>query len=814
MENETFQSRVAVPLPVTGTFSYAVPDKLRASTRVGCRVLVPFKNRNLVGYVLDMVPRSEREELKEILDVLDPEPLFPPQLVPFFEWLADYYIYPLGQLIQSALPAGLNTNPFKSAALTENGRKALDLLPSRSEEREILSWVREHPGRKCPWPLQKVAPLQKKGWIRIEERLKRPAGPLMRCFVGPKEGVNIQELLAERRSPIQAKDEWKFLETLFASGPMLQSALKGKFGNADYLVKKWIKKGILESYTGAVYRNPASTCVSFSPTPHTLYPQQEDALSLIRQSLDRRAFSCFLLYGVTGSGKTEVYYRAMRYALETGLQTLLLVPEISLAFYMEGLFRLRLGDRIAIYHSGLSQGERYDQWTRIVRGEVDLVIGARSALFAPLPRLALIIVDEEHDSAYKQENNPRYQARDAAVLRAKLENGVVLLGSGTPSVQSFQNCRTSRYELLTMPERIESRPLPDVEIVDMKKPNGKGSEEEILSPELREALHQNLEERNQAILFLNRRGFHRLYLCRACGQSIRCPNCDVALTYHLRGNQLVCHYCGFYSAIPVKCSFCSLESMKPYGFGTEKLEKTLQGLWPDVRIARMDRDSTRRKGQAIQILKRFSDHQIDILVGTQMITKGYDFPGVTLVGVIAADLSLGFPDFRAAERTFQILSQVAGRAGRGTRKGRVIIQTFNPDHYAIRAAMAHDYHAFFEKERELREQLGYPPFSHLACLTLQGNHRQRTEEAVHRLGLEIRNLLARWPKRGKEVRILGPAEAPISRLKGKYRWQILVKSGSASLLRLFLHEVERISKGVLKSSGVNLILDLDPYQMI
>jgi len=399
-------------------------------------------------------------------------------------------------------------------------------------------------------------------------------------------------------------------------------------------------------------------------------------------------------------------------------------------------------------------------------------------------------------------------------LRAKLENAVVVLGSGTPSIQSFHNCRTSRYELITMPERIERRPLPEVEIVDMKKLNGKGSAEEILSPQLREALRQNLEERNQAILFLNRRGFHRLYLCRACGQSIHCPNCDVALTYHLRGNQLVCHYCGFYSVIPVKCPFCSHESLKPYGFGTEKLEKGLQDLWPGVRIARMDSDSTRRKGEALQILKSFSDHEIDILVGTQMITKGYDFPGVTLVGVIAADLSLGFPDFRAAERTFQILSQVAGRAGRGTRKGRVMIQTFNPDHYAIRAAMAHDYPAFFEKERELREQLGYPPFSHLACLTLQGNHKQRTEEAVHQLGMEIRNLLARWPKRGKEVRILGPAASPISRLKGKYRWQILVKSGSASLLKLFLHEVERLSKGVLKSKGVNLVVDLDPYQMI
>jgi primosomal protein N' (replication factor Y) len=353
-----------------------------------------------------------------------------------------------------------------------------------------------------------------------------------------------------------------------------------------------------------------------------------------------------------------------------------------------------------------------------------------------------------------------------------------------------------------------------VEIVDMKAIKGGQYRDEILSPKLIEALDKNLVAGNQTILFLNRRGFRSLYLCRSCGQSIRCPNCEVALTYHLEGNRLVCHYCGFHSETRLKCPSCGRKGVKAYGFGTEKLEQELKDMFPEARVARMDTDSTRKKGQAFQILKKFGEHEIDILVGTQMITKGYDFPRVTLVGVIAADLSLGFPDFRAGERTFQILSQVAGRAGRGDQRGNVIIQTFNPDHYAVHTATVHDYRSFFEKEKELREQLSYPPFSHLVCLRLKGNNKGKTEKAAQRLSVDIRGILAGWPKRGKEIQVLGPVEAPISRLKGKYRWQILIKSKSVSLLKHLLTGVEKSSRKVLQSSGVHLILDVDPYQMI
>jgi primosomal protein N' (replication factor Y) len=803
-----------VSVPVRGTFSYAVPNGLAPLARVGCRAMVPFKNRTVTGYILEKIPRDNDQNLKEILDILDTEPLFHDKLTHLFKWMADYYVHPIGQVIQSVLPGGLNMNPFKTASLTEKGLAVLDMLPPLCEEKKILSWINDHPEKRLAWPLPKITRLQKKGWLVVQERMKkRRGGPLMRRFVRPKDGIDLQSLIEETGSSLKAQGEIEFLEAVFGSNGILLSELSAAFANGAYLAEKWVKKGVLERYTGAVYRGPAGNIMFPSPLPFKLYEQQQRALSHILRFLDKGAFCSCLLYGITGSGKTEVYYRAVEHAIGLDRQAILLVPEISLAVYLEGVFRSRLGDRIAIYHSGLSPGERYDQWMRMARGEVDLVIGARSALFAPLSRLGLIIVDEEHDSSYKQEGSPRYQARDMAVVRAKMEKALVILGSGTPSIQSFQNSIRHRYQLILMRERIEKRPLPDVEVVDMKTLEDSRPKNEMVSPRLREALDQNLAEGNQTILFLNRRGFHRLYLCKSCGQSIQCPNCDVALTYHLKEDQLLCHYCGFYSGTRAKCTSCGCEGLRAYGFGTEKLERELKEMFPDARVARMDTDSTRKKGQSFAILRSFGRHEVDILVGTQMITKGYDFPGVTLVGVIAADLSLGFPDFRAGERTFQILSQVAGRAGRGNRRGRVIIQTFNPDHYSISTAMAHDYQSFFEKERDLREQLGYPPFSHLACLRVQGNNKRETEETAHSLGQGIQGILKRWPKRGKEIQVLGPVAPALSKLHGKYRWQILIKSRSVSLLRHLLAEIEIFAKKDLRSRGTQLILDVDPYQM-
>ena len=733
---------IAVSAPLRETFSYAVPKCLRSLVHIGSRVLVPFNRRRITGYVVEEIFETPHLTLKEIEDILEPEPLFHPRMVPFFKWIADYYRHPMGMVIHSALPG----EPFKSATLTEKGKAFLHggrLFDS--EEIRILHWIGNNPGKKLRWPMKMIYPLQEKGWISVEKRLVKG---------GKKRFPKHQTLSCHENLPI--------------------------------------------------------------PEPHSLNQYQSKAVAQICKQLDQRNFGVFLLYGVTGSGKTEVYFRAVEKVVQTGRQAILMAPEILLAGYLEEAFSVRLGERVALYHSGLSKSERHYQWSRMAAGEVDLVIGARSALFAPLPRLGLLIVDEEHDTAYMQTggSGPPYCARDVAVVRGRLEKAAVILGSGTPSIQSFQNAEVSRYHLLSMPERVEHRPLPDMEIVDMRKVKDASGNEPMISPALQKALGENLGAGKQSILFLNRRGFHQIFLCRSCGQALRCPNCDVSLTFHLNLNRLVCHYCGFKSPPRVSCTHCGGHSLKPFGFGTEKMEVELNTLFPDARISRMDTDSTRKKGAASNILKAFAREETHILVGTQMITKGYDFPNVTLVGVVSADLSLGFPDFRAGERTFQLLSQVAGRAGRGHHQGRVMIQTFNPDHYVIQTAINHDFNLFFEKEKHIRKQLRYPPFSNLACLKFQGGDPLKTGTTVRELGLHLKEMLKNWPNRGKEIQLLGPVVAPMAKLKRKFRWQLLVKCQSSSLLKHFLHEAERVFDQIPGANRVQFMVDVDPYDML
>jgi len=809
--------RIAVTLPLRDTYSYSVPDPLLQRTEIGRRALVPFRNRKVIGYITGIEEQDTNgiKGIKDILDVLDDAPLFHGKMVPFFQWMAEYYLFPIGLLIRSALPGGINATSRKTARLSDEGLKAISLSRIAPEERELLSWIKNNPGRRLPGQRDTLSRLAGKGWVILEDQpVKGTAGPLKKTCLRIRDDVDLEAILSGEKGRHGPRNEREFLELLRGSGTVPLSEITARFRNGLYLANKWTKAGALERRVETFIRDPSGGIITTSPEPSILFDQQANVLRHITGCLDKGTFSVCLLNGVTGSGKTEVYYRAARHVLSQGRQAIIMVPEIALAMYMEGIFRSRFGDRVAVFHSGLSEGERYDQWMRMAGGKADIVIGARSALFSPLPRLGLIIVDEEYDWSYKQEEAPRYQARDSAVVRGRMENALVILGAGTPSVQSFQNALSGRYRLLSMPERIEKRPLPEVEIVDMKGIRDCGKNEEIISPVLRGALKDTLSSGCQAILFLNRRGFSRVYLCRSCGESMKCPNCDVTLIYHIRENTLNCHYCDFHITPPDKCPSCRKGPMKAFGFGTQKLEIELQRLLPLARIARMDRDSTKRKGETFRLLKDFNEGKTDILVGTQMITKGYDFPNVTLVGIVSADLSLGFPDFRSGERTFQLLSQAAGRAGRGERKGRVIIQTFNPGNYAIISARDHDYESFFLKERDLREQLGYPPFSHLACLRFQGNDRTATESMADRIGREITSMTAGWPKRGKEIQILGPVDAPMARLKGKYRQQILIKGKGTSILHYLLKEIDALSREILRKSGVSMIIDVDPYQML
>ncbi len=809
---------VAVTAPVEGIYSYSVPESLQPDILIGKRVLVPFKNREVFGYIIaaGSADSNNEYELKNIIDLPDPGPLFNGNLIPFFKWISEYYLYPLGLVIQAALPGGLNVKPYKTGLITDEGTKALKADSLEPELKKLLMGIYKNPKKKLPPPLYHYYRLEKKGFINIiEQNSGTGTGPLNRIFIKFAEGEN-PDSAAARQHNFKAENELDFLNYVYESGGLPLSEISARYTNGGYLADKWVKAGVLKKYSSRVFRDPTGKILNPSPEPHFLFDQQKDVLKSIRSRLEKNMFYTYLLHGVTGSGKTEVYYRAVSDAVRLGKQAILLLPEIALTLFIEGIFRSRLGNRVAVFHSGLTKGERYDQWIRMLNGEIDLVIGARSAVFAPLSKLGLIIVDEEYDSSYKQEESPRYQARDAAVARGKLEGALVILGAGTPSVQSYYNVQNKRYHLLSMPRRVESRPLPEITVVDMKSLSkiDKINSDALLSPQLISALKDNYEKGKQAILFLNRRGFSRIYLCRSCGEPVKCPNCDLTLTYHKHENTLICHYCEFRIHPENRCSACGHEGMKAYGFGTERLERELVEIIPGIRIARLDRDSTRKKGDIYRILKSFSNNELNVLVGTQMVTKGYDFPDVTLVGVISADLSLGFPDFRAGERTFQILSQVAGRAGRGVDRGRVIVQTFNPGHYSVEAARKHDYKSFFEKEKEMRELLEYPPFSYLACLRFSGNSRENTESYARKTGSELRRILKGWPKRGKEIHVLGPAEAPLAKLRGKYRWQMLLKCKRSELLHYFLRRARDVSRSVLSRSGVNMVIDIDPYQML
>ncbi len=758
--------QIAVTLPISGTFTYTVKGNLVKNADIGKRVLVSFSGRNVTGYILRIIPPENRKGLKDITAIIDPFPLFPSNMVEFLEWISDYYRYPIGLVIKTALPAGLNVTASDST---------------------------------------KIPP---KGWL---DRV----GVLKKTFIALNENAAIDRSSAfnQERAP---RSEGEFLDMMVERKEVPLSEIKTIFPNGTYLVNKWVEKGFLRKSLKPVARDITGETLFISHEPPVLGSKQKESLEKISGKLKGDSFFTYLLHGVTDSGKTEVYYHAVKLAQGLGRQSIIMVPEIALVFSLASLFKARLGNKVAILHSALSPGERYDQWIKIAKGEADVVIGARSALFAPFPNLGLIIVDEEHDSSYKQEDKFRYQARDAAIVRAKLLNALVVLGSGTPSVQSYQNAVSGKYGLLSMPKRIQKRKLPNIEIIDMTGfEHGKSNaDENIISPPLKKAIGENLAQEKQSILFLNRRGFSSLYLCRFCGTTIKCPNCEVSLTYHKYGNNLLCHYCNFRIQPPGRCPSCNREVLKPYGFGTEKVVEVVKKVFPEARVERMDRDAMRYKGNVQQILKRFLHHKTDILVGTQMVTKGHDFPNVTLVGVISADLSLNYPDFRAGEITFQLLCQVAGRTGRGGIPGKVIIQTFNPCHYAIKAAKDHDYQTFFLRETGLRKELNYPPFSFIANLRFLGNNKAKTQKMSQQIKIKIGSILKNRIKGAEHIEILGPVEAPLAKLKGKYRQQILIKSRRAGHLNQLLKEIEKFSSRYLSASGVKLIIDVDPYQMM
>jgi len=801
---------VAVALPVFGTFSYRVPEIWNDAAVAGARVLVPFKNRRATGYVLGPGEAPAGVDLLPVEDVLDPAPLLPATMIPWLRWMADYYLHPLGEVIRTALPGGLTDADISIWHLTETGAAALAGGQIEAPQREVLEALQRQPARtrslrrrlKAPGLTRHLGALARLGWIERRQTLVRGATrPKNERFVRLAEGMP--------PSAVGPKAAARLLPILENGDAVSMADLRAKIPNAARLVSRLAARGQVTVEERPVFRDPFGEPVR-PDAPLRLNTDQQRAADAIVSRLGG-GFATFLLAGVTGSGKTEIYLQAAAEAVRRGLNVLVLAPEIALIAQLEHRFRARFGAQVALLHSGLSAGERYDQWRRIVAGETRVAIGARSAVFAPFPATGLIIVDEEHDGAFKQETGLHYNARDMAILRGRYDRAVVLLGSATPSMAALHAAAAGRYQRLDLPERIESRPLPSVEIIDLRADRDKRGVRRFLSAPLLAAMQETLDRGQQVLLFLNRRGFAAFPVCAACGEALRCRRCAISLTLHQSRRAYQCHYCGDCQPADIRCPHCGADKIRPLGLGTEKLETLVQGVFPQARVARMDRDTVGRRKQLLTMLRQLREGAIDVLVGTQMVAKGHDFPGITLVGIVCADQTLNFPDFRAGERTFQLLAQVAGRAGRGASPGRVLLQTFNPDHFSIRAACAQDPDLFYRQEMALRQALAYPPATRLALVRLAGRDPERTTAAARRLGEVCRQQAAGM---GGGVEVLGPAPAPIEKIAGRHRWQILIKDADVQRLRRLLGRVQAEALGARRPRDVQVVIDVDPQSML
>jgi primosomal protein N' (replication factor Y) len=777
-------ARVALPVPEDRLFDYAVPESWDAQAEPGRRALVPFGGRRLTGVIVERAaaPSPEaRGKLRALERIVDPEPAISPTLLGVLRDEAGALLCPLGIALAAALPAGSTPRPVELLALSERGRRALASGAADAELAPLLAALAEGPLPRKAMLARAGSParlreLEREGLLVRRAGLREPTAREARvATVRVAAGVDVEA--ACRGALLRARRQADLLRHLELAGESDVAGLRPIFPTAASLVRELARRGLVATGTR---RAPRAVFGAEREADRAveLTPEQAHALEAIGGAIAAGRHERFLLHGVTGSGKTEVYLRAVAAALARERQALILVPEITLTHQIVARLRARFGDGLAVLHSGLSAGERLEQWQRLRRGEVPIAVGARSAVFAPLEKLGVVVIDEEHDAAYKNDEGFRYHARNLAARRAGRAGCPLVLGSATPALETRHAAETGALRRLSLPRRIGGRPLPAVEIVDLVAeraalPRGRKL---VLTTTLRRALRTTLAEGGQAILFLNRRGFSTRIFCFECGHAEHCKHCDIALVFHAAARCLRCHYCGYEAEPPAGCSACGAPDAALLGIGTERLEEEVRAEFPEVRVARLDRDVAQRRGATERILRDLRDGKLDVLVGTQMVAKGHDYPGVRLVGVVAADLALHLPDFRAAERTFQLLTQVAGRAGRGAAPGRVVIQTFVPDHYAIAPVRSHDYERFYRTELASRSALGYPPFGHLAHALVSGPDDEATRRAAEGLAGEAR-------AQAGGVEILGPAPAPLARLRGRYRHQILAKGADPEAVR-------------------------------
>ena len=818
-------AEVAVPLHVTQTFTYRLPLALREDARLGSRLLVPFGRKRLTGYIvalldaLDPAADLSDAEVKDAEELLDAEPLLTPEVLEITRWVADYYAAPWGEVLKAALPAGLNATVEQILSITPEGRDELARLPihrTATARARALRLIAEHE----EMPLRILArhvgearsssvarELERAGWIKLTHRARSVLAKAKR-----RKAVRLlpaEEHAAGDAARALSKAQQRIIETLIdEDGEMAFADLLEAADASASTIRTLEKRRVVEVFVRNVRRDPLASAALPEIEDIKLTEAQAAALHEIEKPLAEGRYSAFLLHGVTGSGKTEIYIRAMRAALQQGRTAMMLVPEIALTPVFSRRLRAHFGDRVAIFHSSLTTGERFDEWSRLKRGLARVVIGTRSAVFAPVTDLGLVVIDEEHETSYRQQESPYYNGRDVAVVRANKEGAVVVLGSATPSLESFHNARGGKYSYLKLAQRIANRAMARAEIIDMRQVFARHGRPEIFSEELLAAITETHARGEQSIILLNRRGYSSFVLCRSCGESIHCPNCDVTLTYHRSEMSIICHYCNHRRPAPSRCPACQGKYIYYVGEGTEQLEEMLRKRFPDLRIARLDRDTTSRRKLFERAILEFGAGELDMLVGTQMLAKGHDFPNVTLVGVVSVDAGLALPDFRSAERTFQLITQVAGRAGRGDRAGRVLIQTYHPNHYALKHACAQDYAGFYEEEIRYRRNLNYPPFVALASLLVHGEDLTRAQATAAELkrALEEANT-------DRACRILGPAPAPLARLRGEHRIQLLIKSRSRPRLR----EVIDLATASAQERGADLRsvnLEIDPVNLM
>jgi len=801
---------VAVPVPGIGALTYLVPDGV-LEPRIGARVLVPLGNRIVTGVVMELgAGSSPISDIKPLIDVLDGEAFLPPSVVGLAAWVADYYACGVWEAIATAMPPRAWIESERHARITDAGEARM--LRERGARRDVLE--RLSGGRIVSLAaLTKsmrgvhaiVAALQADALVTLTQPLKgaSDASRSIRVAVLTAEGADD---LPDARLCARQQQAMELLRGAPDGLPLADFAREDIPAES---LERLAKLGLVTIERRRVERDPFGASVARTLRSYVLTPEQQAAFDRLSAVAATHTYRAVLLHGVTGSGKTEIYLRLARAVRDSGRGVLLMVPEIALTPAVAAIFRAAFGNRVAIQHSGLSDGERYDQWQRIRRGDVDVVVGTRSAVFTPLSNVGLVIVDEEHDSSYKQEENPRYHARDVAIVRARAAGALVLLGSATPSLESYTNATAGRYELIVLKRRVQDRPMADVHVVDMRQEYATEGPDVILSRALRDAMAARLERREQTIVLLNRRGFATVVFCRECGETLECPNCSVSLTVHKAAHRARCHYCNYAMPLPTQCGKCRGPFLEQLGFGTERVEHEVRAWLPHARVARVDRDTVRRRGAITSLLAEFAAGELDVLVGTQMLAKGHDFPRVTLVGVISADVGLGLADFRAAERTFQLLTQVAGRSGRGERRGEALVQTLYPNHYSIRHACRQDYEAFYGDELRFRHSMRYPPSVALINVIVKARTRHGAMEDAGAIANAMRAGLARRTL-GEGGKVLGPAPAPLGRLKGEHRAQLFVKGTERNAMRRALLSVMNARPDLKRRT----IIDVDPMTVI